>query len=124
MQLIAEAAKEVGPSLFFALLIIMVSFLPIFVLGEQSGRLFKPLAFTKTFAMAAGAFLAVTIIPVLMSSFITERSLPDAGAAQTAAGHAGGHRFCRRWPCWSLPMRAGLRRIASGSRSAGWSSPA
>lgn len=74
--IIAEAAKEVGPSLFFALLIITVSFLPIFVLGEQSGRLFKPLAFTKTFAMGSSAFLAVTIIPVLMSLLITSRVLP------------------------------------------------
>lgn len=77
LEVIAEAAKEVGPSLFFALLIIVVSFLPIFVLGEQSGRLFKPLAFTKTFAMAAGAVLAITVIPVLMSLFITERTLPE-----------------------------------------------
>ncbi len=77
LRLIGEAAQEVGPSLFFALLIIVVSFLPIFVLGEQSGRLFKPLAFTKTFAMAAGAVLAVTIIPVLMTLFITDRTLPD-----------------------------------------------
>lgn len=74
--IIAEAAKEVGPSLFFALLIITVSFLPIFVLGEQSGRLFKPLAFTKTFAMGSAAFLAVTIIPVLMSLLISSRVLP------------------------------------------------
>ncbi len=76
LEVIAEAAKEVGPSLFFALLIIVVSFLPIFVLGEQSGRLFKPLAFTKTFAMASGAVLAITVIPVLMSLFITERTVP------------------------------------------------
>ncbi|MBE2203947.1 MAG: efflux RND transporter permease subunit [Chthoniobacterales bacterium] len=75
-EIIADAAKEVGPSLFFALLIIVVSFLPIFVLGEQSGRLFKPLAFTKTFAMGAGALLAVTVIPVLMTLFVTERTLP------------------------------------------------
>jgi len=74
--IIAEAAKEVGPSLFFSLLIITVSFVPVFALGEQSGRLFKPLAFTKTFAMASAAFLAVTIIPVLMSYFITARVLP------------------------------------------------
>lgn len=74
--IIAEAAKEVGPSLFFALLIITVSFLPIFVLNEQSGRLFKPLAFTKTFAMGSAAFLAVTIIPVLMSLLISSRVLP------------------------------------------------
>jgi Cu(I)/Ag(I) efflux system membrane protein CusA/SilA len=75
-EIIAEAAKEVGPSLFFALLTLTVSFLPIFVLGEQSGRLFKPLAYTKTFAMAASSFLAITIIPVLMSLFITARVLP------------------------------------------------
>ncbi len=76
IEVIGDAAKEVGPSLFFALLVIVVSFLPIFVLGEQSGRLFKPLAFTKTFAMSAGAVLAVTVIPVLMTFFITERTLP------------------------------------------------
>jgi len=76
VAVIAEAAREVGPSLFFALLIIVVSFLPIFVLGEQSGRLFKPLAYTKTFAMAAGAILAVTVIPVLMVYFIRERLVP------------------------------------------------
>jgi Cu(I)/Ag(I) efflux system membrane protein CusA/SilA len=75
-RLIAEAAKEVGPSLFFSLLIITVSFLPVFVLGEQSGRLFKPLAYTKSFAMAAAAILAVTIIPVLMTFFISERTVP------------------------------------------------
>jgi copper/silver efflux system protein len=65
-QIILEATQEVGPSLFFSLLIITVSFLPIFVLGEQSGRMFKPLAYTKTFAIAAGAILGITIIPVLM----------------------------------------------------------
>ena len=75
--LIAEAAREVGPSLFFSLVIITVSFLPVFVLGEQSGRLFKPLAYTKTFAMAASALLAVTVIPVLMVFFVSERVLPE-----------------------------------------------
>ncbi|MCZ6851100.1 MAG: efflux RND transporter permease subunit [Planctomycetota bacterium] len=73
---IAEAAAEVGPTLFFSLLIITVSFLPIFALGEQSGRLFKPLAYTKTFAMASAAILAITVIPVLMIYFIAERMLP------------------------------------------------
>jgi Cu(I)/Ag(I) efflux system membrane protein CusA/SilA len=63
---VLEAAQEVGPSLFFSLLVITVAFLPIFVLGEQSGRLFKPLAYTKTFAIAAGAILGITIVPVLM----------------------------------------------------------
>ncbi len=71
--IILEAAKEVGPSLFFALLIITVSFIPIFGLTGESGRLFKPLAFTKTFAMGAAAILAVTLIPVLMVYFIRGR---------------------------------------------------
>lgn len=72
-EIIIAAAKEVGPTLFFSLSIITVSFLPIFVLGEQSGRLFKPLAYTKTFAMGAAAILAVTVIPVLMIYFVRGR---------------------------------------------------
>jgi Cu(I)/Ag(I) efflux system membrane protein CusA/SilA len=75
-DVIMEAAKEVGPSLFFSLLIITVSFMPVFVLGGESGRLFKPLAFTKTFAMASASVLSITIIPVLMVYFITPRVLP------------------------------------------------
>jgi Cu(I)/Ag(I) efflux system membrane protein CusA/SilA len=70
LQIIIDSSKEVGPALFYSLLIITVSFLPVFVLGEQSGRLFKPLAYTKTFAMAASAVLAITVIPVLMVIFI------------------------------------------------------
>ncbi|MCA8950451.1 MAG: efflux RND transporter permease subunit, partial [Planctomycetes bacterium] len=77
-RLIAAAATEVGPSLFFSLLIITVSFLPVFALGEQAGRLFRPLAYTKTFAMAAAAVLAVTIIPVLMVYFVSPRVLPTS----------------------------------------------
>jgi len=77
-ELIAEASREVGPSLFFSLLIITVSFLPVFALGEQSGRLFKPLAYTKTFSMAAAALIAVTIIPVLQVLFVSERVLPKS----------------------------------------------
>lgn len=69
-QLIAKAASEVGPALFFSLLIITLSFLPVFTLEAQEGRLFSPLAFTKTYAMAAAAGLAVTIVPVLMGYFI------------------------------------------------------
>jgi Cu(I)/Ag(I) efflux system membrane protein CusA/SilA len=72
-EVILQAAQEVGPSLFFSLLVITVAFLPIFVLGEQSGRLFKPLAYTKTFAIAAGAILGITIIPVLMVYLIRGR---------------------------------------------------
>jgi Cu(I)/Ag(I) efflux system membrane protein CusA/SilA len=75
-EIILEAAKEVGPSLFFSLLIITVSFLPVFVLGGESGRLFKPLAFTKTFAMGAASILSITIIPVLMVYFISDRAIP------------------------------------------------
>jgi Cu(I)/Ag(I) efflux system membrane protein CusA/SilA len=75
-MLILEAAKEVGPQLFFSLLVITVSFLPVFVLEGEAGRLFKPLAYTKTFAMAAAAVLSITVIPVLMVYFITARVLP------------------------------------------------
>lgn len=69
-QLIKEAAVEVGPTLFFALLLITVSFFPIFTLEDQEGRLFKPLAFTKTYAMGAAAFLSITLVPVLMGLLI------------------------------------------------------
>jgi Cu(I)/Ag(I) efflux system membrane protein CusA/SilA len=72
------AAVEVGPTLFFSLLIITVAFLPVFVLGGQSGRLFTPLAFTKTFAMAAAAILSVTVIPVLMYYFIKGKIISEA----------------------------------------------
>jgi Cu(I)/Ag(I) efflux system membrane protein CusA/SilA len=74
---IVEAAIEVGPSLFFSLLVITVSFLPIFVLEDQEGRLFKPLAFTKTFAMAAGALLSVTLVPMLMMAFVRGHIRPE-----------------------------------------------
>jgi copper/silver efflux system protein len=70
LPLIISACQEVGPSLFFALLIITVSFVPVFALEAQEGRLFKPLAYTKTFAMAGAALLSVTLVPVLMSLFI------------------------------------------------------
>src|SRR3989338_982879 len=76
-QIIIDAAKEVGPPLFFSLLIITVSFMPVFTLEAQEGRLFKPLAFTKTFAMAASALLSVTLVPVLMGFFIRGRIMPE-----------------------------------------------
>ncbi len=72
-QIIAKASKEVGPPLFFSLLIITLSFLPVFVLEAQEGRMFAPLAYTKTFAMAAAAGLAVTLVPVLMGYLIRGR---------------------------------------------------
>ena len=75
--LIASACKEVGPALFFGLLIITVSFLPVFTLESQEGRLFQPLAYTKTFAMASAALLSVTLVPVLMLLFIKGRVIPE-----------------------------------------------
>ena len=75
--LILEAAKEVGPSLFFAILVITISFLPIFALSGETGRLFRPLAFTKTFAMGGSAILAITLIPILMLYFIRGKIIPD-----------------------------------------------
>ena len=71
------AAKQVGPSLFFSLLVIVASFLPIFALEGQEGRLFKPLAYTKTFAVAGGAILSVTLVPVLMHFFIRGHIIPE-----------------------------------------------
>ena len=76
-QLIAEASKEVGPALFYSLLIITFSFLPVFTLEAQEGRMFKPLAFTKTYAMGASAILAITIVPVLMGYLIKGKILPE-----------------------------------------------
>jgi Cu(I)/Ag(I) efflux system membrane protein CusA/SilA len=77
-QVLIEAAKEVGKPLFFSLLIITVSFLPIFTLEAQEGRLFRPLAFTKTFAMFFAAFLSITLAPVLMVLLIRGRIRPEA----------------------------------------------
>ena len=77
-EILIEAASEVGPALFFSLLIITVSFLPIFTLEAQEGRLFGPLAFTKTFAMAAAALLSVTLVPALMILFVRGRIIPEA----------------------------------------------
>ncbi|WP_034220259.1 CusA/CzcA family heavy metal efflux RND transporter [Arenimonas donghaensis] len=78
IQLIIDACREVGPALFFSLLIITVSFLPVFALEAQEGRLFHPLAFTKTFAMAGAALLSVTLVPVMMLLFVRGKILPEA----------------------------------------------
>jgi len=72
-EVIIAAAKEVGPTIFFALLVITVSFAPVFTLQEQAGRMFKPLAFTKTYAMATAAIVSITLVPVLMVWFIRGR---------------------------------------------------
>ena len=75
-SIVTRAATEVGPTLFFALLVITISFAPIFTLEAQEGRLFKPLAFTKTYAMAASALLSITLVPVLVGYWIRGRILP------------------------------------------------
>ena len=76
-QVVVESATEVGPALFFSLLIITVSFIPVFTLEAQEGRMFSPLAFTKTYAMAASAALAITLVPVLMGYFIKGKIMPE-----------------------------------------------
>ncbi|MBU2882249.1 efflux RND transporter permease subunit [Psychrosphaera sp. B3R10] len=76
-QIVAQSASEVGPALFFSLLIITVSFLPVFTLEAQEGKMFSPLAFTKTYAMAASAALAITLVPVLMGYFIRGKVLAE-----------------------------------------------
>ena len=76
-EVLIEAAIEVGPALFFSLLVITVSFLPIFALEAQEGRMVKPLAYTKTFAMAAAALLSVTVVPALMLLFVRGRIMPE-----------------------------------------------
>ncbi len=76
-QIIAEASAEVGPALFFSLLIITLSFLPVFTLEAQEGRLFSPLAFTKTYAMAGAAGLSITLVPVLMGYFIRGKIIAE-----------------------------------------------
>ena len=77
LQVMIDACREVGPALFFSLLIITVSFLPVFTLEAQEGRMFAPLAYTKTFAMAGAALLSITLVPVLMLLFIRGRILPE-----------------------------------------------
>ncbi|MFG1261037.1 CusA/CzcA family heavy metal efflux RND transporter, partial [Xanthobacter flavus] len=77
VEILIEAASQVGPALFFSLLVITVSFLPIFTLESQEGRMFGPLAFTKTFSMAAAALLSVTLVPALMVVFVRGRIIPE-----------------------------------------------
>ncbi len=78
LQLIIDACKEVGPALFFSLLIITVSFLPVFTLESQEGRMFQPLAFTKTFSMTGAALLSLTLVPVLMLLFVRGKIIPES----------------------------------------------
>ncbi len=76
-QIVLQSATEVGPALFFSLLIITVSFVPVFALEAQEGRMFSPLAYTKTYAMAASALLAITLVPVLMGYFVRGKILAE-----------------------------------------------
>ncbi|MFY8327127.1 efflux RND transporter permease subunit [Pseudoalteromonas sp. ZZD1] len=76
-QVVSDAASEVGPALFFSLMIITVSFMPVFILEAQEGRMFAPLAYTKTYAMAASAGLAITLVPVLMGYFIRGKVISE-----------------------------------------------
>ena len=76
-QIIIKAAKQVGSPIFFALILVVISFLPIFALTGQEGRLFTPLAFTKSFAMISGAILSITIVPILMVYFIRGKILRE-----------------------------------------------
>lgn len=98
--IITIAAKQVGPALFFSLLIITFSFMPIFSLQAQEGRLFRPLAFTKTYSMAASALLAVTLVPVMMGYFIRTTLLPAAwgrGKQRLVSAIAGVSAFLIFW---------------------------
>ena len=76
-QVVIDSASEVGPALFFSLMIITVSFMPVFILEAQEGRMFAPLAYTKTYAMAASAGLAITLVPVLMGYFIRGKVISE-----------------------------------------------
>src|SRR6185437_10052071 len=76
-RILIDAAKQVGPALFFSLLIIVVSFLPVFLLEAQEGRMFRPLAWTKTLAVASSSLLAITLVPVLMTLLIRGNLRPE-----------------------------------------------
>ena len=108
-RLIVEASVEVGPALFFSLLIITLSFVPVFALEAQEGRMFKPLAFTKTYAMAASALLAVTLVPVLMGYVIRGR-IPSEHANPLnrwlIAAYRPQLRAALRWPRATLALAA------------------
>jgi Cu(I)/Ag(I) efflux system membrane protein CusA/SilA len=110
-QIVTESCKEVGPALFFSLLIITVSFVPVFALEGQEGRLFKPLAFTKTFAMAAASILAVTLVPVTMGLFVRGRIRKERANPINRLLHAVyrpvlAFAMRRRWPVLSVALTA------------------
>src|SRR6202451_88869 len=101
-EILIKAAKQVGPALFFSLLIIVVSFLPVFLLEAQEGRMFRPLAWTKTLAVASSSILAITLVPVLMVMLIRGRLRPERAnpiSRVTQAIYLPLLRFClhHRW---------------------------
>ena len=134
-QIIRDASVEVGPTLFYSLLVITVSFIPVFTLQAQEGRLFKPLAFTKTYSMAAAALLSITLAPILMGFFIRGKIPPEeknplnrfliwaVSPGRLISSSAGAGRWlsspARLWPGFSFPWnragRATCCRTASSS---------
>jgi Cu(I)/Ag(I) efflux system membrane protein CusA/SilA len=114
-QAVARSATEVGPPIFFSLLVITVSFLPVFALQAQEGRLFSPLAYTKTFAMASAALLAITLVPVLMGYFVRGRIRPEAENPVNRAtvwAYRPVIGAALRWP-WTTLVLAVLLLLAS-----------
>jgi Cu(I)/Ag(I) efflux system membrane protein CusA/SilA len=110
-RIIAEAAVEVGPALFFSLLIITLSFLPVFTLEAQEGRLFRPLALTKTYAMAAAAGLSITVVPVLMGLFIKGRIRPEM-ANPVSRTLIAAYRPALRWVLRKPRLTIGIATLA------------
>ena len=114
-QVVGEAAAEVGPALFFSLLIVVLSFIPVFSLEAQEGRLFAPLAFTKTYAMAAAAALAVTLVPVLMG-YLIRGDIPDEHANPLSRWLIAAYRplleKVLHWPKATLALAAAVALLS------------
>ena len=105
--ILIDAAKQVGPALFFSLLIIVVSFLPVFLLEAQEGRMFRPLAWTKTLSVGFSSFLAITVVPALMVLFIRGRLRPESAnpvSRFTQALYLPVLRFALRWPWLTIVL--------------------
>jgi len=108
-EIVRLSTVEVGPALFFSLLVITVSFLPVFALTGQEGRLFRPLASTKTYAMAASALLAITLTPILMGYLVRGRIAPEKAISLHRLLHSAYQRALTaalRRPCWALGFAA------------------
>src|SRR6476646_9704106 len=106
-RILIDAAKQVGPALFFSLLIIVVSFLPVFLLEAQEGRMFRPLAWTKTLSVGFSSLLAITVVPALMVLFIRGRLRPESAnpvSRFTQALYLPVLRFALRWPWLTIAL--------------------